>query len=148
MPGGCDDGNIIDGDGCTASCKVQAFWTCPVFNNRSRCVPICGDSMRVGAEALSTGCDDGNTFSSDGCSSSCVVERLYLCTGALISTCSGSCGNGIQNVEAGEECDTGSVGSDRGCLSSCRLELGFNCVTAPNKTTNCTAVCGNGYVNG
>jgi len=37
------------------------------------CTPICGDSKRVGTEA----CDDGNTNSSDGCSSICAVETGY-----------------------------------------------------------------------
>lgn len=51
----CDDGNIIDGDGCSASCTVEAF---------------CGDGKLDPGEQ----CDDGNTLNGDGCSAVCTVE--------------------------------------------------------------------------
>jgi cysteine-rich repeat protein len=38
---------------------------------------LCGDGFIGGAEA----CDDANTDSGDGCSSGCVVEPNYVCTG-------------------------------------------------------------------
>jgi len=51
----CDDGNTVDGDGCSSSCVVE---------------PACGDGVLDAGE----GCDDGNTVDGDGCSSTCVVE--------------------------------------------------------------------------
>ena len=39
------------------------------------CSPICGDGIKVGSE----GCDDGNTKSGDGCSSTCQIEKNYFC---------------------------------------------------------------------
>jgi cysteine-rich repeat protein len=51
----CDDGNNLDGDGCSASC-VKEF---------------CGDG-RVNARGED--CDDGNNLDGDGCSSTCVRE--------------------------------------------------------------------------
>ena len=45
----CDDGNVQDGDNCTADCQS---------------LPGCGNSVLEGAEV----CDDGNKESGDGCS--------------------------------------------------------------------------------
>jgi cysteine-rich repeat protein len=50
----CDDGNLLPGDGCSATCRREE----------------CGDGTREGAEA----CDDGNTVfgsSGDDCTPSC-----------------------------------------------------------------------------
>ncbi len=50
----CDDGNMADGDGCTAKCKKN----------------ICGDSvLHKGVEE----CDDGNLKPDDGCSPHCKI---------------------------------------------------------------------------
>ncbi len=51
----CDDGNNIDGDGCSANCTVEAF---------------CGDGTLDPGEQ----CDDGNTVNGDGCSALCSNE--------------------------------------------------------------------------
>jgi cysteine-rich repeat protein len=48
----CDDGNLADGDGCTANCET-----------------ICGDGKKAGKEQ----CDDGNTEDADGCSNACIA---------------------------------------------------------------------------
>ena len=63
----CDDGNILDGDGCSSSCIVESGYTCQTGKVGSVCSAICGDSLILGSE----NCDDGNTVSFDGCSSSC-----------------------------------------------------------------------------
>ncbi len=54
----CDDGNTVDGDGCSATCQNEPP------------PPGCGDGTVGGEEE----CDDGNTSNGDGCSSVCVVE--------------------------------------------------------------------------
>ncbi len=41
------------------------------------CTPDCGDGQILGGEE----CDDGNTGDGDGCSSSCIVEAGFTCTG-------------------------------------------------------------------
>lgn len=51
----CDDGNILDGDGCSSDCKSEE---------------TCGN----GIEDVRESCDDGNTISGDGCSADCVAE--------------------------------------------------------------------------
>jgi cysteine-rich repeat protein len=60
----------------------------------------CGDGVQQSGEA----CDDGNTASCDGCSTTCATE---------------GCGNG--RVECGEECDEGEAnGSEDGaCSTTC-----------------------------
>jgi cysteine-rich repeat protein len=55
----CDDGNIIDGDGCSAYCKTEL---------------LCGNGSLDGIEQ----CDDGNNISGDGCNSECKTEAATL----------------------------------------------------------------------
>lgn len=57
----CDDGNTINGDGCSFSCMVEVILP-----------PICGNRILESGEA----CDDGNIINNDGCSSSCTLEQL------------------------------------------------------------------------
>ncbi len=54
----CDDGNTVNGDGCSSVCGLEQG---------------CGNGIVEGSEQ----CDDDNTISGDGCSSSCRVE-LYI----------------------------------------------------------------------
>lgn len=55
-----------------------------------KCYETCGDGMMVGKET----CDDGNSHSYDGCSSSCSQEAGYQCYGRP-SVCRSVCGNSI-----------------------------------------------------
>lgn len=77
---------------------------------------VCGDGLRVGAEA----CDDGGTAAGDGCSATCTVEANYTCTGDEPSVCVPNCGNGT--INAGEACDDGNTANDDGCSSTCTVE--------------------------
>lgn len=45
--------------------------------NSDTCWDICGDSL---TPPISNMCDDGNTVSGDGCSSSCYIEAGYVCS--------------------------------------------------------------------
>ena len=51
----CDDGNLIDGDGCSSSCQIET---------------ACGDGTIDSNEE----CDDSNSLDSDGCSQECKLE--------------------------------------------------------------------------
>ena len=52
----CDDGNVLDGDGCDSNCIAE----------------MCGNGkVQAGEE-----CDDGNTADGDGCSRRCEIQRL------------------------------------------------------------------------
>ena len=48
------------------------------------CRDICGDGYLMNISSWS--CDDGNAESGDGCSSECVVEVGYICSGGNISS--------------------------------------------------------------
>lgn len=91
----CDDGNTVDGDGCSATCTIEQVLT-----------PVCGNSTVEQGEQ----CDDGNTTNGDGCSSTCQTEQAI---GAV-------CGNG--NLEQGEECDDGNTIDEDGCSALCENE--------------------------
>ena len=70
----CDDGNTVDGDGCSSSCQIarslelEAGYVCPIPGEP--CQTVCGDGIVAGKEE----CDDGNTVSHDGCSALCHIE--------------------------------------------------------------------------
>ena len=120
----CDDGNAIDGDGCSAECTIEPNG-------------ICGD----GAQHPSEECDDGNTAGGDGCSSNCALEGV--CGDGLLDLgeqcddgntddadgCSAGCtiegpfcGDGT--VDSGEECDDGNNDDGDGCGADCTMEQG------------------------
>lgn len=87
----CDDGNTANGDGCSATCQIEA-------------APTCGNGMLdiVNGEE----CDDGNKMAGDGCSPACQLEVVGL-----------ACGNG---TKAGAEvCDDGNVTNGDGCNPTC-----------------------------
>ncbi len=69
--------------------------------------PKCGN----GVIEIGEDCDDGNTNSGDGCSSSCLNEG---------SVRPRDCGNGA--IEPGEDCDDGNARSGDGCNSQCLHE--------------------------
>ncbi|CAE7775493.1 unnamed protein product, partial [Symbiodinium microadriaticum] len=68
----CDDGNQMDGDGCSSNCKkISPGFTCT--KPGEACVTTCGDGILAGAE----NCDDGNLDAGDGCSPTCSLEMCY-----------------------------------------------------------------------
>lgn len=72
----CDDGNSVNGDGCSLQCAIEVGYKCVDVNATSVCRTVCGDGRRIGTEA----CDDGNVFVGDGCSSTCTIETGVICT--------------------------------------------------------------------
>ncbi len=78
----CDDGNLANGDGCSAACQIE---------------PGCGDGQVQGAEE----CDDANNAAGDGCSPTCRIERA--CGNGAIDA-GESCDDA--NDVNGDGCDT------------------------------------------
>ena len=80
----CDDGNTVGGDGCDATCQIEAGSDCTAAiagmpPTPSMClVGVCGDSIASDGED----CDDGNTTGGDGCSAVCSIEDGFECTAA------------------------------------------------------------------
>lgn len=87
----CDDGNTAGGDGCSATCQIEA-------------APTCGN----GKLDLATGeeCDDGNKVNGDGCSAACQLEIVGQ-----------ACGDGTKTVP--EVCDDKNATSGDGCNATC-----------------------------
>ncbi|MFT4571977.1 MAG: putative repeat protein (TIGR01451 family), partial [Candidatus Binatia bacterium] len=154
---GCDDGNIVDGDGCAADCAIpvcgdgvmDAGEECDDCGansdtNPDACrvdctLPGCGDGVVDSGDE----CDDGNQVDGDGCNSLCEVE---------------TCGNGVLN--AGEACDDANASNADGCLNNCTIaacgdgfvEAGFegcddgNALNTDGCLTDCSAAsCGDGF---
>ncbi len=125
----CDDGNNVNGDGCSATCNIERCGDGIVGNSpgetcdppgttagangnicRSDCT-VCGDGIKQTGEQ----CDDGNNISGDGCENNCAVTPI--------------CGDGIVGNTPGETCDP--PGSNAGQPNECR--------------DDCT-YCGDGYL--
>lgn len=87
----CDDGNIIDGDGCSANCRSDE---------------TCGNGITdtIDPNHPKETCDDGNRISGDGCSADCFTE---------------TCGDGRYNPMNNEECDT--AGNTQACNANCTI---------------------------
>ncbi len=161
----CDDGNNMNGDGCTAACEIEdgnpctahaecASGVCDVNEAPPRCEPAgsCGN----GALDASESCDDGNLMTGDGCSNICLLEdgepcadnaqcESTICDAVDSNTCepANACGNGA--VEAGEACDDGNAVAGDGCGPECLFELGAGpCIdNAQCESTICDALDGN-----
>lgn len=122
----CDDGNLVDGDGCSAQCTLpfcgdglvdaSLFEGCdlgeynsdePGADCRTNCQPRrCGDGVvDVVHDEV---CDDGNLDPTDNCTPDCKSD--------------GRCGNGYVDFLKGELCDDGNFLSHDGCSSDCLSE--------------------------
>ena len=89
------------------------------------CSPVCGDGIVVVSNLSSKACDDQNTKSGDGCSSTCSVECGFQCAEGRY--CNASCGDGI--VADLEQCDDGDTENGDGCNSTCKVEPDWDCVS-------------------
>ncbi len=145
----CDDGNTKSGDGCTANCTVEPGYTCPKSANGTggSCTIAkakCGNAILESGEQ----CDDGNTASNDGCSSTCVVETGWTCpTPGAACQKTAYCGNSVVDLDIGEGCDDGNTTGGDGCSPLCQIEEGYACPT-PGKPCVSTVQCGDGKIGG
>ncbi len=141
-PETCDDGNIINGDGCSSACAKEAGWTCTAPATAVSVCQKCGNSKTSGTET----CDDGNTTSLDGCSNVCAIESGFSCTASAtaISVCH-KCGD--SKTTATETCDDGNTTSLDGCSSTCAIEPGYSCTVSSSAVSVCQK-CGDGVKSG
>ena len=126
----CDDGNVTNGDGCNLSCQIEVVTppgpptpptpptTEPEPEPETPVVPVtpvqpvCGNFVVESGET----CDDGNTFSGDGCNAFCRREL----TPAIPVDYIAICGNAV--LEFGEQCDDGNLTAGDGCSAYCTEE--------------------------
>jgi len=137
----CDDGNIIDNDGCSSVCLFEPFTNCTDPENNLNC---CGNGSKDVDEECDQGCDwqydDGEVCTPSADDAKCVCRaRGTVCTAGCLNAGSGrgfACGNG--SVDPGEDRDSGAQ------LSSNCLNLGAQYQINADSTS--PAVCGNGTV--
>lgn len=111
----CDDANLVDGDGCDASCQI----TCEDPAADCPAPPACNMAVCTAAKTCATAPDP----SKDGE----VCGQDLLCAGGACIGDGAVCGNGV--VEPGEDCDFGAAnGPGTGCEAICK----FSCTTAPD----------------
>jgi len=130
----CDDGNEAPEDGCSSDCtEIEPGWFC---RNMPSICTTCGNGTwgdgGVNATDQTEACDDGNRpLDGDGCSTDCIVETNWNCSGTP-SICT-KCGNVIIDTNLGEECEDDdeypAVGGD-GCSDTCEIEAGWECYAA------------------
>jgi len=130
----CDDGNVRDGDGCSADC--ESLEECGNDIVDSAAGEVCDDNNTVDGDGCSGDClsselcgntitdtaagevcDDGNTDSEDGCRNDCISDE--------------TCGNGETDTAVGEACDDGNTLDGDACASDCSAGEG----------------CGNDFIN-
>lgn len=156
----CDDGNTVNGDGCSSACRTTTQCNDNVDNDgdgRIDCQPGNSDpgcfpngaggggacdptdntepdnSPVCGDGAVGTGeqCDDGNTFPGDGCSATCQTTT--------------QCNDGLDNDADGRvDCTPGN--SDPGCFPD-GAGGGGTCNPNDNTEPDGAPVCGNSVIN-
>jgi cysteine-rich repeat protein len=157
----CDDGNLVDGDGCDSNCQktgcgngvVTSGEVCDDGNLTdgdgcdSNCTPTaCGNGIRTAGEE----CDDGNVVDGDGCSSTCTLEPENMMPGGGSSKTDcysefltrprpavrfGKLDKGLTCKDDDPACDQGKTTGDHACTF--RVEHCFN-LTDP-RAVDCTS---------
>lgn len=155
----CDDGNMMDGDGCDSNCTSTGCGNgIPTINEEcddgnmidgdgcdNNCkMTGCPNGVVTGTED----CDDGNMVDGDGCDSNCtitgcgngIMTTLEMCDDGnsnegdgCDSNCTNTgCGNGIPTD--GEACDDGNMMEGDGCDSNCTVSACGNNITGDMET--------------
>lgn len=140
-PETCDDGNTVSGDGCSATCVVEA-------------APACGDGNLTAPEE----CDDGNRVSGDGCSATCTREFDRCDPNPCLN--GGTCADGACQCPAGfsgatcetnidecapNPCLNGGTCTDGVNAFTCACAAGFSGSTCATNIDECAAMpCLNG----
>jgi cysteine-rich repeat protein len=126
----CDDGNTVDGDGCSADCKSDE---------------TCGNGiLDVAAGEL---CDDGNTLGGDGCGEDCKSDES--CGNGIVDKASGeTCDDG--NLISGDGCSK-NCQSNETCGNNI-VDVNEQCDSGNQFTATCDpdctfAMCGDGVKN-
>ena len=156
----CDDGNRVDGDGCSSACQAEG---CLAATPGYPTVPLCDDGNDCTVDSCNpqTGqcqnvidCDDGIACTSDQCvdlscqhtpnnalcddGDACTDDLCTVSTGCVGTFNTAVCDDGI-GCTANDVCDRGTCAGTPSCPpgSLCDLELG-QCVA--------TVACGNSLV--
>ena len=118
----CDQGDLIDGDGCSSHCLcepenlIDGIFFTPRENDEVL-KPCAGDLCGNDRVDLGEECDDGTPE---------VIDQAALQVGDTCEQCLiRACGNGIVSFNSAgvaEECDDGNTRDGDGCDRFCRIE--------------------------
>jgi cysteine-rich repeat protein len=132
----CDDGNNINGDGCSSTCTIEVGWSCVlsvVFTSFSLCTENKDGIWRGGLQ-----CDSAGLY---GCTAAGVIPAGYYCKGVVGSPdiCEEWCGDGTDshNLPA-TRCDDNNNLPNDGCSPTCYVETGWTCATPLGGLSVCT----------
>ena len=149
----CDDGNLVNNDGCSDECKLEDGFACTIVNHLTTCLSVtCGNGVLEPNK--NEFCDDFNRVSGDGCSAACRIERGWHCETNTegLSVCTRTCGNGVLDPDDGEKCEDGNLENGDGCSDTCQVEAGYMCTLSDtpdasgHKLSICFArACGDGF---
>jgi cysteine-rich repeat protein len=144
-----DDGNFDNGDGWSAGWIIEAGWICSGGSTSTPHIwaDTWGDGLVVN-RATPNYCDDGNSISGDGCSSSWAIESGWTWSGGsnlIPDVCQDICGDGSFHGSVVGKWDDGNLVSGDGCDSSCNIESGWSWTIPSGHTAHsCTTVWGDG----
>ena len=143
----CDDGNVVGGDGCSTTCRLEicgngftdVLEECDTSGASATCdadctAARCGDRTLNGAAGEA--CDDGGesrtcdvdcTPAACGDSTRNATAGEACDTGGASALCdadctAAACGDGTLNAVAGELCDDANATAGDGCSPACRVE--------------------------
>ncbi|MFH1426462.1 MAG: DUF4215 domain-containing protein, partial [Candidatus Kerfeldbacteria bacterium] len=164
----CDDGNNVDGDGCSVACTVPSICnaTCTTefgcgddlvcsdgqcrntqCTTEGDCIcPLCGDGNLDDGEA----CDDGNNIDGDGCEADCRIPDSCdsVCTDEIgcgddLVCSDGACRNPSCTAEGDcicVSCGDGNLDAGEACDDGNNLS-GDGCDADCSLPNTCNAVC-------
>ena len=144
----CDDGNKVSGDGWSSTCVKETGWTWSGGTTTSKdyWYDIWGDGRKY--TTLSTFCDDGNTVSGDGWSSTCVKETGWAWSGGSSTSSdvwTDICGDGKKYTSLSTFWDDANLVSGDGCSSTWSIESGWTWAGGSSTTKDTwTEICGDG----
>ncbi len=133
------------GDGCSATCKIEAGFECNPVTGECHAV-VCGDGKIAATDGFVTyetcdlGTDENGRNLNDGtagCAADCTVMPGYHCDENGRNCATGTCGDGY--LDKGEACDDGNHLPADGCSPDCKLEPGIECTGG-----KCGPICGDG----
>lgn len=115
----CDDGNLVDSDGCSSSCQLEEDDEQEeVQEEGQEEEAVCGNAVVEGLEQ----CDDGNTIT-ETCDYG--LESCMVCDSSCQNVAGGGityCSDGVVQGSEGETCDDGNLVNSDGCSDQCLVE--------------------------